>query len=45
MDTDETRILELEMREQHPDKLLFRETTQAIIGAAFAVNRELGYGF
>ncbi|HZJ17191.1 MAG TPA: GxxExxY protein, partial [Chthoniobacteraceae bacterium] len=29
----------------HPDKLLFREITEAVIGAAFAVHRELGYGF
>src|SRR4030095_2584020 len=45
MDTDGTRTRELKIATPHPDKLLFRETTQAIIGAAFAVHRELGYGF
>jgi GxxExxY protein len=45
MDTDETRMGGLQVTEAHPDKLLFRETTEAIIGAAFAVHGELGYGF
>jgi GxxExxY protein len=45
MDTDGTRTRELKIATPHPDKLLFRETTEAIIGAAFAVHRELGYGF
>jgi GxxExxY protein len=35
----------LEVGEEHPDKLLHRATTEAIIGAAFEVHRELGYGF
>ena len=30
---------------EHPDKLLHRATTEAIIGAAFDVHCELGYGF
>ncbi len=29
----------------HPDKLLHREVTEAIIGAAFEVHNTLGYGF
>lgn len=45
MHTDETRTGGLEIPTPHPDKLLFRETTEAIIGATFAVHRELGYGF
>ena len=45
MNTDGTRIPELEARTPHPDKLLHRDITEAIIGAAFAVHRELGYGF
>jgi GxxExxY protein len=45
MDTDGTRTAGLEIKRLHPDKLLHRETTEAIIGAAFAVHRELGYGF
>jgi hypothetical protein len=45
MDTDGTRTGGLEIKRLHPDKLLHRETTEAIIGAAFAVHRELGYGF
>ena len=45
MSTDETRIQELEVREEHPDKLLHRDITEAIIGASFAVHRALGYGF
>ena len=35
----------LEIEGEHPDKLLHRATTEAIIGAAFEVHRELGYGF
>ncbi|MGH8163165.1 MAG: hypothetical protein ACREP1_02380 [Rhodanobacteraceae bacterium] len=34
----------LEVDEPHPDKLLHREITEKIIGAAFEVHRELGYG-
>ena len=35
----------LEIHNEHPDKLLHRATTETIIGAAFEVHRELGYGF
>ncbi len=35
----------LEIPEEHPDKLLHRDTTEAIIGAAFEVHGQLGYGF
>ncbi len=35
----------LEIHEEHPDKLLHRATTEVIIGAAFEVHHELGYGF
>jgi GxxExxY protein len=35
----------LEIEGEHPDKLLHRATTEAIIGAVFEVRRELGYGF
>ena len=35
----------LEIKGEHPDKLLHRARTEAIIGAAFEVHRELGYGF
>ena len=35
----------LEIEGEHPDTLLHRATTEAIIGAAFEVHRELGYGF
>ena len=35
----------LEIDEEHPSKLLHREITEKIIGAAFEVHRELGYGF
>lgn len=35
----------LEIPEEHPDKLLHRATTEAIIGAAFEVHGQLGYGF
>ena len=35
----------LEIHNEHPDKLLHRATTELIIGAAFEVHRELGYGF
>ena len=44
MDPDETRIRELEA-DEHPDKLVHRKTTEAIIGAAFEVHNVLGYGF
>ena len=35
----------LEIHDEHPDKLPHRTTTEAIIGAAFEVHQELGYGF
>jgi GxxExxY protein len=35
----------LEIDDEHPSKLLHREITERIIGAAFAVHGELGYGF
>src|SRR5438132_7927673 len=35
----------LEVEDEYPDKLLHRATTEAIIGPAFEVHRELGYGF
>ena len=35
----------LEIDDEHPRKLLHREITEKIIGAAFEVHRELGYGF
>src|ERR1700694_3286309 len=35
----------LEIDDEHPDKLLHREITDRIIGAAFEVHGELGYGF
>ena len=35
----------LEPDEFHPDKLVHREITEKIIGAAFEVHGELGYGF
>ena len=35
----------LEIEGEHPDKLLHRDITEAIIGAAFEVHQELGYGF
>jgi GxxExxY protein len=35
----------LEIQDEHPDKLVHRAITEAIIGAAFEVHRELGYGF
>ena len=35
----------LEIHEEHPEKLLHLTTTQAIIGAAFEVHQQLGYGF
>ena len=44
MNTDETRMAEFE-GEMHPQKLLYREVTEAVIGAAFEVHRVLGYGF
>ena len=31
--------------EDHPDKLLHRDVTEKIIGSAFEVYNELGYGF
>jgi GxxExxY protein len=45
MGTDETRIEELEVDDYHPHKLLHREITEAVIGAAFEVHKHLGYGF
>ena len=44
MDTDETRIRELEA-ETHPQKLLHKELTETVIGAAYEVPNVLGYGF
>jgi GxxExxY protein len=35
----------LEIDDEHPSKLLHREITEKIIGAAFEVHGELGYGF
>ncbi len=35
----------LEIDDEHPSKLLHREVTERIIGAAFEVHGELGYGF
>ena len=35
----------LEIHDEHPDKLPHRATTEGIIGAAFEVHQELGYGF
>jgi GxxExxY protein len=35
----------LEVPDEHPDKLLHRDVTEKIIGAAFEVHSELGYGF
>ena len=35
----------LEIPDEHPDKLLHRDVTEKIIGAAFEVHSELGYGF
>lgn len=35
----------LEIHDERPDKLLHRATTETIIGAAFEVHQELGYGF
>jgi GxxExxY protein len=35
----------LEIHDERPDKLLYRATTETIIGAAFEVHQELGYGF
>jgi GxxExxY protein len=35
----------LEVPDEHPDKLLHSEITEKVIGAAFEVHRELGYGF
>jgi hypothetical protein len=32
----------LEIQDEHPDKLVHRANTEAIIGAAFEVHRELG---
>ena len=36
-------MLEIDPPEERP--FLYRETTEKIIGAAFEVHRELGYGF
>ncbi|MCA1659809.1 MAG: GxxExxY protein [Verrucomicrobiaceae bacterium] len=35
----------LEIEGDHPDKLLHRSVTEKIIGSAFEVHGELGYGF
>jgi GxxExxY protein len=35
----------LEVEGEHPEKLLHRDITEKIIGAAFEVHGELGYGF
>ena len=35
----------LEIDDEHPDKLRHRDVTEKIIGAAFEVHGELGYGF
>ena len=35
----------LEIYDEHPDKLVHRATTETIIGAAFEVHQQLGYGF
>ena len=35
----------LEIHDEHPEKLLHRATTETIIGAAFEVHQQLGYGF
>ena len=35
----------LEIEGEHPDKLLHRDSTEKIIGSAFEVHGELGYGF
>ena len=35
----------LEFDEEHPDKLLHREITEKIIGAAFEIYNNLGHGF
>jgi GxxExxY protein len=35
----------LEIRDEHPAKLLHRTPTEAVIGGSFEVHRELGYGF
>jgi GxxExxY protein len=44
MNTDETRIRELEA-DTHPQKLIHKELTEAVIGAAYEVHNVLGYGF
>ena len=35
----------LEIHGEHSDKLLHRDITEAVIGPAFEVHQELGYGF
>ena len=35
----------LEIHDEHPSKLLHRGVTERIIGAAFDVHQQLGYGF
>src|SRR2546422_3647744 len=35
----------LEIHDEHPEKLLHRATTEKIIGAAFEVHQQFGYGF
>jgi len=45
MNTDGTRIKAGIYADDNEVKLLHRETTEAVIGAAFEVHGELGYGF
>ena len=35
----------MEIEGEHPDKLLHRDITEKVIGAAFEVHGQLGYGF
>ena len=35
----------LEIEDEHPSRLLHRSVTERIIGAAFEVHSQLGYGF
>lgn len=45
INTDETQIGMLEFDPPNEKTFLHKETTEKIIGAAFEVHRELGYGF